>query len=325
MNNILEILPHQVTSSPLDKVWLLYGEPGTRKTTVAVGEKDQTLLLAFEVGYKFIPGVYAVNLNSWIALKQYLNQLDDPKVKEKFKTIAIDTIGLAYKACVNYVCAQKGVADIGDIPYGKGYSMAKNEFEKVINSIPQRGFGLVMVAHSDELNDEKNGVSVKVDIDKRPSSVIKGLADFILYSRKEQKDNNPEEMTVYAYSETKSEKIEVKSRARFFPKRFEFTYQNLLEALEEAIQKQDEFFGTHSIDKPNFEVYEDRDSVDLDSLKDEVTQLAVQLFDTPIASTAEATIKELLPDTRISQTTRNHIAALFAIKDRLEYIKKGLE
>jgi hypothetical protein len=44
-----------------------------------------------------------------------------------------------------------------------------------------------MVAHSDELNDEKNGLSVKVDIDKRPSAVIKGLADFILYTRKKQK------------------------------------------------------------------------------------------------------------------------------------------
>ena len=107
MNNILDIQPHQVTSSPLDKVWLLYGEPGTRKTTVAAGDKEHTLLLAFEVGYKFIPGVYAANLNSWVALKQYLNQLDDPKVKEKFKTIAIDTIGLAYKSCVNYICAQK--------------------------------------------------------------------------------------------------------------------------------------------------------------------------------------------------------------------------
>ena len=32
----------------------------------------------------------------------------------------------------------------------------KNEFEKVMNTIPQMGYGLI-IAHSDELNDEKNG------------------------------------------------------------------------------------------------------------------------------------------------------------------------
>ena len=36
---------------------------------------------------------------------------------------------------------------------------------------------------------KKMGLS-KVDIDKRPSSVIKGMADFILYARKEPKDGS---------------------------------------------------------------------------------------------------------------------------------------
>lgn len=323
--NILDIKPYQVTSSPLDKVWLLYGEPGTRKTTVAVGDKEHTLLFAFEVGYKFIPGIYPINLTNWVSLKQALQQLDDPKVREKFTTVAIDTIGLAYKACVNYICAQKGVEEIGKIPYGQGYSMAKNEFEKVINSIPQRGYGLIMVAHADELNDEKNGVSVKVDIDKRPSSVIKGLADFILYSRKEPKDGSTDEMTVYAYSSAKNEKIEVKSRARFFPKRFEFTYDNLILGLEHAITEQNKFYGTESLEKPNFDVYRDESKVDLKELQDEVIMLATQLFDTNLANITEATIKENLPNIKISETTNNHIAALFAIKDRLIELKKGLE
>ncbi len=324
MINIKSIEPYQVTSSPLDKIFLIYGEPGTRKTTVAVGDTKNTLLLAFEIGYKFIPGVFRLDISNWVSLKQALIQLDDPEVKAKFKTIAIDTIGLAYKACISYICSQKGVEEIGKIAYGQGYSMAKNEFEKTINSIPQRGYGLVMEAHSDEMNDEKNGVSVKVDIDKRPSAVIKGLADFILYTRKEPLDSNPEEMTVYAYSSTKNEHIEVKSRARFFPKRFEFTYQNLLKGLKEAIEEQDIFYGTESVDKPNFEGYKIEETIDLKVLQDEIIKLATELFETSASDLAQSAIADSLQGVRISLTTHIHLAALFALRDRLTEMKAGL-
>ena len=265
-------------------------------------------------------------MTSWVNLKQTVRELDKPAVREKFKNIAIDTIGLAYKACVHYICAQKGVDDIGDIPYGKGYRMAKDEFEKVINSIPQKGYGLIMVAHSDELNDEKNGVSVKVDIDKRPSSVIKGLADFILYSRKETKDGGESgEMTVYAYSETTNPQIEVKKRARFFPQRIEFTYENLIKGLKDAITEQNEFYGTSSVEEADFNVYNEEE-VDLDTLKEDVVNLATQLLDdSRTSSVTEHTIKEILPDVRITQTTKNHTAALYALRDRLNTLKEGME
>jgi len=323
MIDLINIKPYQVTSSLLDKIFLLYGEPGTRKTTVATGDVEHTLLLAFEIGYKFIPGVYAVNVTNWVTFKQALAQLDNPDVKAKFKILAVDTVGLAYKACISYVCAQKGVEEIGKIPYGQGYTMVKNEFEKVINSIPQRGYGLILVAHSDEVNDEK-GLTVKVDIDKRPSAVIKGLADFILYTRKEPKDGNPEEMTVYAYSSTKNEHIEVKSRARFFPKRFEFTYENLLAALKTAIQEQDKFFNTKSVEKPDFAIYQAEAKVDIKELQNEIIKLATILFETPAADMVQNIITESLHGVRVSETTEIHLASLFAIKDRLTEIKKGL-
>ena len=324
MNDLVNIKPHKVTSSPLDKIYLLYGEPGTRKTSVAVGDIERTLLLAFEIGFKFIPGVYAINMTSWVNLKQTVRKLEDPDVKKKFKIAAIDTIGLAYKACVAYICAQKGVSDIGDIPYGKGYRMAKDEFERVINKIPQAGYGLVMVAHSDELDDEKNGVSVKVDIDKRPSSVIKGLADFILYSRKEPKDENTDEMTVYAYSETNNPRIEVKKRARFFPKRIEFTYENLSKGLEIAITEQDKFFDTKSDVEPDFEVYQNTQDVNLEELQNEVVALVQQLIETEVREVTEITVRDTLPGVRITKTTKNHIPALFALREKLTNLKEGL-
>lgn len=324
MIDVLKITGNVVTSSMHDKIWLFYGPPGTRKTTVAAGNADRTLLLAYEVGYKFIPGVKAANLTNWHALKDIIRQLSSPEVKEMYDTIVIDTIGLAYKACMNYVTARKGVTEIGEIPYGQGYSMAKNEFERTILSIPQLGYGLIMIAHSDELNDEKNGVSVKVDIDKRPSSVIKGMADFILYARKEKKDGTEgDEMSVYAYSETSNPNIEVKSRARFFPKRIEFTYNNIVAALEYAIQEQDKFFKTESVEEPNFEIYKETE-VDIELIKKEITNLAQEIFKTPLGKEAEKFIASEMKGIRISQATEAHAASLYSVRDFLLDLKKKM-
>jgi len=313
-----------VTSSMHDKIWLFYGPPGTWKTTVATGNPERTLLVAYEIGYKFIPNVKAVNASNWHALKDVVRQLQDPEVREMYDTIVIDTIGLAYKSCMNFITAKKGVSEIGEIPYGQGYAMAKNEFEKTISTIPQLGYGLVLIAHSDELNDEKNGISVKVDIDKRPSSVIKGMADFILYARKEQKENGEgDEQAVYAYSESSNPNIEVKSRARFFPKRIEFTYENVLAALDYAIQRQDEFYQTKSVDAPNFDIYKEEE-VDLKELQDEIVSLGRELMDTPLSDKMNSILQKELKGVRVSETNKTHIPVLYSIRDEFLELKKSL-
>ena len=324
MVDILKLEGNVVTSAMTDKIWLFYGPPGTWKTTVATGDKESTLLAAYEIGYKFIPGIRAVNLTNWHGIKDLIRQLDTPEAHEQYKVIAIDTIGLAYKACIAYICAKKGVSEIGEIPYGQGYAMAKNEFEKAMNTIPQMGYGLILIAHSDELNDEKNGISVKVDIDKRPSSVIKGMADFILYARKEPKDGSETgEMAVYAYSETNNPNIEVKSRARFFPKRILFTHENLLEALDEAIKKQDKFFNTESSENANFEVYQETE-VNLESLQKEIIALAEELLRTPFSDKVQDVITKELKGVRVSQTNKAHLPALYTIQDELLELKKKM-
>lgn len=324
MIDILNLEGNVVTSSMHDKIWLFYGPPGTWKTTVATGNKDRTLLGAYEIGYKFIPGVKAVNLTNWHGLKDLIRQLDNPAAREMYDTFALDTVGLAYKACMAYICAKKGVSEIGEIPYGQGYALAKNEFEKTLSMIPQMGYGLIMIAHSDELVDEKNGVSVKVDIDKRPSSVIKGMADFILYARREPKDNaESDETFVYAYSETKNPNIEVKSRARFFPKRIEFTYDAILKALDHAIKKQDEFFNTTSVEEANFDVYQETE-VDIKSIQNEIVAVATELFKTPLVDRARHAIEKELKGVRVTETTKAHLASLYSLRDELLEIKKSL-
>lgn len=324
MTNILELGGNVVTSSMKDKIFLFYGAPGTWKTTVATGNKDTTLLLAYEIGYKMIPGVRALNLTNWHGIKDAVRQLRNAEAKEQYDTVVIDTISLAYKACTDYICAREGVTAIGKIPYGQGYGMAKDEFEKVMHSIPQMGYGLIMIAHSDESMDEEAGTTVRVDINKRPAGVIKGMADFILYARKEPRDEKDGEgMGVYAYSETANPNIEVKSRARFFPKRFFFTYEELKKGLEGAIMEQDGFFGVESTDEANFDAYKET-VIDVKPLQEEVTHLAQKLMKTTASQEVGEILTEELKGVRVSETTQAHVPALHSSLERLILLESKL-
>lgn len=67
-----------------------------------------------------------------------------------YDTITIDTVGIAWEMCEQYICQQNGVQKIGDIPWGGGYTACKKEFENSLRKITQLGYGLVIIAHSDK-------------------------------------------------------------------------------------------------------------------------------------------------------------------------------
>jgi len=85
------------------------------------------LLIAFEKGYNAIPGIIAQPVNNWSEFKKVLRQLKDEKVREKFETIILDTVDIAYDYVNKYICANAkrvdggfGVDSISDIPFRKG-------------------------------------------------------------------------------------------------------------------------------------------------------------------------------------------------------------
>ena len=64
------------------------------------------LLLALEKGYNAIPGIIAQDVTSWAEMKMVLRELKKPEVREKFKTLIIDTVDQAAVCCEKYVCSQ---------------------------------------------------------------------------------------------------------------------------------------------------------------------------------------------------------------------------
>lgn len=237
--DITKIVPYKVTGSLTDKILLMYGEMGTRKTSVAC-RFPKHLLLAYDIGYKFIDGANAVPLQTWQDFKSVVKQLDKKEAHAMYDVVIIDTIGMAYTACYNYMLTQMGVESPGEVGFGMGWKKIRIEFETVLRSIVQKGYGLVMLGHSDEVekedpNTKQVSTVVKIDIDKRPDLIIKTLADMVLYLHKEPTDGQPDVPTVYAYSNLVT--IPTKSRCRYFKDRFEFTYENLQQEMINAVSQ----------------------------------------------------------------------------------------
>ena len=238
--NLDDVTPNVVTADPVSKIWLFYGEMGTRKTSVACAFPDH-LLIAYDIGYKFINGANALPVQNWNDFKSAVRQLGSEKNKARFKTVIIDTAGKCYQACYKYMCSQMGVSDPAEAgKYGIGWKKIRDEFETTIYSIAQMGYGVILLAHSDEVEKEdattkQKYIQTKIDTDRRPEIIIKQMSDFVFYLHKEE---NPDTHmpTVYAY--TNLVQIDTKTRSRYFSPKFEFTYENLCAELERAVAAQ---------------------------------------------------------------------------------------
>ena len=86
----------------------MYGGPKTGKTTVACSF-SKPLLLAFEAGYNLIDGIRAVNVTSWIDMKNYAKQLKKPEVRAMYDTVIIDTVPLMWGQAEKFVKTQKDI------------------------------------------------------------------------------------------------------------------------------------------------------------------------------------------------------------------------
>ena len=116
--DIFNIQPSVISRDLKGKFICIYSLPKVGKTSLAC-QFPKNLLLGFEHGWNAISGAKAIDIQKWADLKLVLRQLEKAEAKELYNTITIDTIGIAWEMCEQYVCAQNGVQKIGDIPWGK--------------------------------------------------------------------------------------------------------------------------------------------------------------------------------------------------------------
>ena len=210
----------------------------TGKTTIA-SKFPKALLLAFETGYLAIPGIMAQPINKWSEFKQVLKQLKDDKAHEQFDNIILDTADIAYDLCEKYICNQEGVDTVNQIPYGGGYAKAGKEFDEALRSIPQMGYGLVMISHSqDKIFKDENGEEynqIVPTLANRPRLIVDRMSDIIGYAHPVQEEDGSTHTVLYMRG---TPRFIAGSRFKYTPDKIEFTYDNLVNAISDAIDKQ---------------------------------------------------------------------------------------
>ena len=247
--DILNIQPSVISRDLKGKFVCIYSLPKVGNTSMAC-QFPKNLLLGFEHGWNAIGGVKAIDVTKWADFKLILRQLEKPEAKSMYDTITIDTIGIAWDACEQYICAQNGVQKISDIPWGGGYSACKKEFESCLRKITQLGYGLVIIAHV-ERRIEKRADDSEVEIlgpaiPKRAYEIVNQLVDIIGYIDVSWDEEGNTERWLYT---RKTPTVMAGSRFKYLAPKIKFGYQELVDAIAEAIEKSEKIDGAKVVDK----------------------------------------------------------------------------
>lgn len=274
--DILNIQPTTISRDLKGKFVCIYSLPKVGKTSMAC-QFPKNLLLAFEKGYNAIAGIKPVDITKWSDLKLVLRQLEKPEARQMYDTITIDTIGIAWEMCEQFVCAQNGVQKIGDIPWGGGYSACKREFESCLRKITQLGYGLVIIAHV-ERRIEKRADDSEVEIlgpaiPKRAYEIVNQLVDIIGYIDITWDEEGNSERWLYT---RKTPTIMAGSRFKYLAPKIKFGYNELVEAIGEAIDKAEKLDGAVVVDTTQ-QVIEEK--LDYNAIRAEAAELWKQLVE----------------------------------------------
>lgn len=316
--DIFSVQPHQVSRDMRGYSVFLYGGWKTGKTTTAV-KFPKHFLLAFEKGYSAIPGAMAQPINSWSEFRQVLRQLKDDKAKEMFETIIIDTADIAYDYCQKYICANNNVDTIADIGYGKGYGLVEKEFDEALRQIVQMGYGLVVISHEADktFTDESGKQYNKIvpTLDKRANNVLARMCDIIGYTRSVSTGDGSEKVVMFMRG---TSRYEAGSRFKYTPDYIDLSYDNLVKAIGDALDKQMTEDGADLFTKERENVHLDTTSnLDFDELMKEFSTIIANI---PGSSDVKVETEEGIKfrdywQPRITQTIEKYLGRGKKVKD----------
>lgn len=268
--DLLNLKPSVISKDLREKYLLLAGAPKIGKTEFCSLAPD-ALILAFEMGTNARPGVLVQPIEKWTDFKLALRQLEKPEAKEKFATICIDTVGIAYDLCEKFICQQAGVQKIGDIPYGGGYSALSKEFETSLRKITMLGYGLIMTCHLKEnTNSDGDVIGYKPDLNNRCLKIVNGLVDIIGVITQSWNEKGESERWIQTRA---TPTITAGSRFRYLEPKIRFGYQEFVDALARAIEAEEKH-GAVVVETTEKNTEE---KIDFNSLRKEAQELWTEL------------------------------------------------
>lgn len=251
--DIFSVQPHQVSKDLRGYSVAIYGPPKVGKTTIA-SKFPNNLLLAFEKGYAALPGVMALPVNRWTEFHQIIKQLNSDEAKAKYETIIIDTADIAWMLCEAYIASKHEKSDIAEIPYGQGYKQSEKEFDLQLRKIVQLGYGLVLISHAEDkpIKDESGNEYSKIrpTLTTQARKVVLRLADIVGYVHLIPAASMEEEekTTLFLRGTTR---FEAGSRFKYTPKSIPFNYNELVNAISQAIDIESQESGVSTTENRN--------------------------------------------------------------------------
>lgn len=219
------------------------------KTSFAT-QVPNNLLLATEVGYKLIPELHVVDIVTWSDFKAIIRELKKEEVKEKFKTITIDTVSILWDLCEKFICNRHGVKELSDVPWGKAYKEASQEFDSALRDISMLGYGIIFLGHSQvrlqELSENNTIEIFSPDLNKRAASVVNRMVDLIGFIKIERSEEGEVKRFLYT-RETPT--IMAGSRFKYLPMKLDFNYDSIVDAMTQGIEYAAEREGVTPVDE----------------------------------------------------------------------------
>ena len=245
--DIFSLEPSVISRDLKGKYIAIYGREKVGKSTFGA-HLPRALFCNFEVGTNFL-SVKKQNISKWSDFKLVLRQLEMPKAHDYYDTVVIDTVGQAYTLCEEYICAQAGVQKLGDIPYGAGYASCKKEFEAALRKITMLGFGICCICHS-EVKTEAGPNDTVVEtvapaMPSRAADVVNRLVDIIAYIDVQYDEHGN---GIRRFITRRTPTVMAGSRLPYLDPVIPFSYENLVDAIGRAIDKQQEMDGVKVVD-----------------------------------------------------------------------------
>lgn len=226
----------------------------TGKSTFG-SQLPRSLFLNFEQGTNALAGIRSVPILRWTDAKKVLAQLRKPQAKEMYDSIVVDTASIAWQLCEKYICQREGVDSIRDVAWGAGWGMLKNEFSEFWREITLLNFGILFIAHSKEKptemkDEEGNTISAMApDLPNNAYTIINSIVDIIGYLQVQMNADGTTERYLYTRS---TPTIFAGSRYQYLAPKIKFGYQELVDAIGEAIDKAVELDGAQVTDHTEF-------------------------------------------------------------------------
>lgn len=258
--DIFALEPSKISRDLKGKFLLIYGQPKTGKSTFG-SQLPRALFMNFEQGTNALAGIKSQPILRWTDAKKVLTQLRQPQAKEIFDTIVVDTASIAWQLCEKYICQRENVDSIRDVPWGQGWNMLKQEFSEFWREITLLGFGILFIAHSKDKPTEMRNedgeaiTAVCPDLPNQCYTIINSIVDIIGYLSVQMNPDGSSERFLYTRS---TPTIFAGSRYQYLAPKIKFGYQELVDAIGDAINMAVEKDGAEVTDHTEMAQIKDR-------------------------------------------------------------------